>query len=92
MATSSLNTSLAGRLSVGTWRLTRASALRLLALGAILALAAWLRFANLDAIGQSNAYYTAAVKSMLQSWHNFFFVAAMCRAVVIAAFMLAGLA
>ena len=31
---------------------------------------------NIDSIGDSNAYYTAAVKSMLQSWSNFFFVAA----------------
>ena len=35
-----------------------------------------LRFANLNAIGLANHYYTAAVTSMLQSWHNFFFVAA----------------
>lgn len=47
-----------------------------LALGAIVLLAAVLRFANIDAIGQSNTYYTAAVKSMLMSWRNFFFVAA----------------
>lgn len=47
-----------------------------LALGAIVLLAAALRFANIGAIGESNTYYTAAVKSMLQSWHNFFFVAA----------------
>jgi len=39
-------------------------------------LSAVLHFANLDAIGDANTYYTAAVKSMLQSWHNFFFVAA----------------
>ncbi len=45
-------------------------------LGAILLLAAVLRFANLDALGLANHYYAAAVKSMLQSWHNFFFVAA----------------
>lgn len=31
---------------------------------------------NIDSIGDANAYYTAAVKSMLQSWSNFFFVAA----------------
>jgi 4-amino-4-deoxy-L-arabinose transferase-like glycosyltransferase len=31
---------------------------------------------NIDSIGDSNAYYTAAVKSMLGSWNNFFFVAA----------------
>lgn len=29
-----------------------------------------------DSIGDANAYYTAAVKSMLPSWRNFFFVAA----------------
>lgn len=46
------------------------------ALAAILVLAAVLRFSNLTALGYVNGYYTAAVKSMLQSWHNFFFVAA----------------
>ncbi len=62
----------------------RASALRFsrekilvwVGLAAIVALAAALRFGNIEAIGQSNTYYTAAVESMLQSWHNFFFVAA----------------
>ncbi|MEZ0396294.1 MAG: glycosyltransferase family 39 protein [Anaerolineales bacterium] len=43
---------------------------------AIMLLSAGLHFYNIAAIGDSNAYYTAAVKSMLQSWHNFFFVAA----------------
>jgi 4-amino-4-deoxy-L-arabinose transferase-like glycosyltransferase len=42
----------------------------------IVALAAVLRFANLNAVGLANHYYAAAVTSMLQSWHNFFFVAA----------------
>lgn len=42
----------------------------------ILLLAAWLRFSNLDSIGYGNHYYTATVKSMLLSWHNFFFVSA----------------
>jgi 4-amino-4-deoxy-L-arabinose transferase-like glycosyltransferase len=46
------------------------------ALWAILLLAAALRLANLSALGNGNEYYTAGVKSMLQSWHNFFFVAA----------------
>lgn len=50
--------------------------LHLVALGAILILAAVLRFANLAALGYGNHYYTAGVASMLQSWHNFFFVAA----------------
>ncbi|NPV57526.1 MAG: glycosyltransferase family 39 protein [Anaerolineae bacterium] len=35
-----------------------------------------LHFSNLGAIGDSNTYYTAAVESMTQSLHNFFFVAA----------------
>lgn len=39
-------------------------------------LAALLRLTNLAAIGDANRYYTAAVASMLQSWSNFFFVAA----------------
>lgn len=47
-----------------------------IALTLILLLAAALRFANLGALGYANHYYTAAIVSMLQSWHNFFFVAA----------------
>ena len=43
---------------------------------AVVLLAAGLLFYHLDAIGYGNTYYTAAVKAMLQSWHNFFFVAA----------------
>ncbi|NOH04637.1 MAG: glycosyltransferase family 39 protein [Chloroflexi bacterium] len=35
-----------------------------------------LHMVNIEAIGSANEYYTAAVKSMLQSWSNFFFVAA----------------
>jgi 4-amino-4-deoxy-L-arabinose transferase-like glycosyltransferase len=31
---------------------------------------------NIKTIGDANTYYTAAVKSMLQSWNNFFFIAA----------------
>ncbi|MBN1450975.1 MAG: glycosyltransferase family 39 protein [Anaerolineales bacterium] len=42
----------------------------------IMLLSLILHLSNLDAIGDGNTYYTAAVKSMLQSWHNFFFVAA----------------
>lgn len=47
----------------------------LLLLGIII-LSVALHFLNLQAIGDANTYYTAAVKSMLQSWNNFFFVAA----------------
>lgn len=43
---------------------------------ALMALSAGLHFYNIQAIGDANAYYTAAVKAMLQSWPNFFFVAA----------------
>ncbi|MGQ9841357.1 MAG: ArnT family glycosyltransferase [Anaerolineae bacterium] len=42
----------------------------------LMAAACVLHFANLGAIGDANVYYTAAVKSMLQSWRNFFFAAA----------------
>ena len=45
-------------------------------LAAILVLALGLRLWRLGAYGYGNEYYAAAVKSMLQSWHNFFFVAA----------------
>lgn len=43
-------------------------------LGAILLLSAVLNFYSLDENGYGNTYYAAAVKSMLMSWHNFFFV------------------
>ncbi|MCA9940488.1 MAG: glycosyltransferase family 39 protein [Anaerolineales bacterium] len=54
------------------WGITPAALL----LAGIIALSAFLHFYRLDNIGDGNLYYTAAVKSMLQSWHNFFFVAA----------------
>ncbi len=56
----------AARIKTFTW----------IALGLIVILAAVLRFANINSLGYVNHYYAAAVKSMLQSWHNFFFVAA----------------
>lgn len=76
MSTSLLGTSPSTPIRVGALRLSRETILVTLGLVAIVALAAALRFGNIDAIGQSNTYYTAAIKSMLQSWHNFFFVAA----------------
>ena len=48
--------------------------LTVILLSGIVLLAAFLRFYNLDALGDGNLYYTAAVESMLDSWHNFFFV------------------
>ena len=47
-----------------------------LLLTGILLLSVSLHFSNLDAIGDANTYYTAAVESMTQSFSNFFFVAA----------------
>lgn len=52
-----------------------------LSLGGLLALALMaasltLHLVNVGSLGDANVYYTAAVKSMLGSWSNFFFVAA----------------
>ena len=47
-----------------------------LAFAAVLALSASLEFLRLSQNGFANIYYSAAVRSMLRSWHNFFFVAA----------------
>ena len=44
-------------------------------LSAILALGAFLRFYQLGAYSIGNTYYAATVKSMLTSWHNFFYAA-----------------
>ncbi len=43
------------------------------ALGGILLLAAFLNFFRLTHEGYSNLYYAATVRSMLTSWHTFFF-------------------
>ena len=45
-----------------------------LSLAAILLLAAFLNLFRLTSLGYSNTYYAAAVKDMLTSWHNFFFL------------------
>lgn len=45
-----------------------------LALAAILVLSAFLNLYGLTGEGYSNTYYSAAVKNMLTSWGNFFFV------------------
>ena len=52
----------------------RAAAATLLLLALILFLGGWLRFYHLGTNSVGNTYYAAAVKSMLTSWHNFFFV------------------
>ncbi len=43
-------------------------------LAAVLLLATFLNFFQIQQNGYGNGYYAAAVKSMLTSWHNFFFV------------------
>ncbi|MBV9581836.1 MAG: glycosyltransferase family 39 protein, partial [Chloroflexi bacterium] len=45
-----------------------------IALVAIALLAAGLNLWGLQRVGYGNSYYAAAVLSMLQNWHNFFFV------------------
>ena len=45
-----------------------------LALVGVLLLAVFLHFFRLEQEGYANLYYAAAVKSMLTSWHNFFFI------------------
>jgi 4-amino-4-deoxy-L-arabinose transferase-like glycosyltransferase len=50
--------------------------LRWAGLAAVVMLAAVLRFTNLASLGYANHYYAAAITSMAQSWHNFFFAAA----------------
>ncbi len=57
-------------------QVSREKILTWVALIAIVSLAAALRFNNLSALGDANHYYTAAISSMLKSWHNFFFLAA----------------
>ncbi len=42
-------------------------------LGAILLLSGFLNFWNLSRLGFGNSYYAAAVRSMMDSWHSFFF-------------------
>ena len=43
------------------------------ALALIGALSAFLNFYQLDRVGYANTYYAAAVRSMMQNWHAFFF-------------------
>lgn len=47
-----------------------------LAIIAIMILSATLHLWDIESIGDSNTYYTAAVESMTQSWHNFFYASA----------------
>jgi hypothetical protein len=51
-----------------------------IALAAVVLLAAVLNIIHLDGEGYANTYYAAAVRSMVLSWHNFFFVSFDCAA------------
>ncbi len=46
----------------------------MLAMGTVLLLSLFLNFFLLGQNGYGNLYYAASIKSMLMSWHNFFFV------------------
>jgi 4-amino-4-deoxy-L-arabinose transferase-like glycosyltransferase len=50
-------------------------ALRWVGLGVVLATAAVMNTVRLSQNGYGNIFYSAGVRSMLRSWHNFFFVA-----------------
>lgn len=56
-------------------RLVRAPAAPLLTLAAITALAAFLRFYDLDRVGLGNLFYASAIRSMGESAHNFVYAA-----------------
>ena len=44
------------------------------ALAGVVLLSFWLNFYAISKTGYGNAYYAAAIKSMTQSWHNFFYI------------------
>lgn len=67
---------LASKPSLLARKIMRGITVGTLILIAIMILALGLHLYNLNSIGDANAYYTAAVKSMLMSWKNFFFAAA----------------
>src|SRR5919199_551120 len=69
--TSSKRTPLSGRVRTVA---AKASSWQRIALAAILCLSAFLNIFRLTDAGYGNSYYAAAVKDMLTSWHNFFFV------------------
>src|SRR5690349_5390233 len=61
------------RTAVLAGRIEREKMLSGLGLAGALALSALLNLWNLAQNGYSNLYYSVAVQSMVQSWHNFFF-------------------
>src|SRR5215207_887500 len=61
-------------LSVRARALVMSSSWHGLALAVVLILSAFLNLLWLPSEGYANTYYSAGVKNMLTSWHNFFFV------------------
>jgi len=66
----------AGPLRAGAPRSSRAVTPAHVGLAAILVLSGLLEFVRLSQNGFANTYYSATVKSMLRSWHDFFFLSA----------------
>jgi 4-amino-4-deoxy-L-arabinose transferase-like glycosyltransferase len=62
-----------GSVSSSTKRTSHRKLAVLICLLLVVVLGAFLRFYQLGAEGYGNTYYAATVKSMLTSWHNFFF-------------------
>jgi 4-amino-4-deoxy-L-arabinose transferase-like glycosyltransferase len=58
----------------GAYALGTKASWQWIALVAVLILSAFLNLFRLTSAGYGNTYYAAAVKDMLTSWHNFFFV------------------
>src|SRR6476659_5188132 len=61
------------RAAVFTGHLDRATVLNWVGLGFTLVVSGVLNLWNLAQNGYSNTFYSVAVQSMTQSWHNFFF-------------------
>src|SRR5579872_7328329 len=79
MATDDLTATInprAAALGDGARTRSRAPGLEHAGLAGVLVLSGLFEFVRLGQNGFANTYYSAAVKSMLRSWHNFFFVAA----------------
>jgi 4-amino-4-deoxy-L-arabinose transferase-like glycosyltransferase len=76
MATTTSRAASPGARALGDGTSTRSWELRSehAPLGLILILSGLLEFVKLGQNGFANIYYSAAVKSMLLSWHNFFFI------------------
>src|SRR5690348_3991564 len=62
------------RPAIGEKQATPITVWRRLALGGIILISLFMNFFQLGQNGFGNSYYAAGIRSMLDSWHNFFFV------------------